>query len=149
MKGMSFELKVASAQVKSAVILAALRASSRSRFVEPSATRDHTERMLAALENGRARWHALAGAAIGLACLVREVHARRQGDDVGRLSYWSYVKPIVAAIAGGLVVHPAVIERHLRDHHGADWERTVFVSPGRSIGLRLVPTVRARQWCGV
>lgn len=36
----------------------------------------------------------------------------------------------------------APIERHLRANFAAEFDRTVFVSPGRSIGLRLVPTVR-------
>ena len=41
-------LKVASAQVKSALILAALNAPGRSTIIERAATRDHTERMLRA-----------------------------------------------------------------------------------------------------
>jgi hypothetical protein len=36
----------------------------------------------------------------------------------------------------------APIERALRAHYGTEWERTVWLSPGRSIGLRLVPAVR-------
>jgi hypothetical protein len=36
----------------------------------------------------------------------------------------------------------APIEQHLRTHCGSAFGRTVFVSPGRSIGLRLVPAVR-------
>ena len=51
--GLSFgfqgELAVASAQVKSCIILAALRAEQSSRIVEPGPTRDHTERMLTAM----------------------------------------------------------------------------------------------------
>lgn len=42
-----FEMPVASAQVKSAVLLAALSAEGRTRVSEPAPTRDHTERMLA------------------------------------------------------------------------------------------------------
>jgi 3-phosphoshikimate 1-carboxyvinyltransferase len=42
-----FEMPVASAQVKSAVLLAALSAEGRTRVTEPAPTRDHTERMLA------------------------------------------------------------------------------------------------------
>ena len=42
-------LKVASAQVKSAVLLAALRADGASTIEEPGPSRDHTERMLAAM----------------------------------------------------------------------------------------------------
>lgn len=42
-----YELPVASAQVKSAVLLAGLNAPGRTTVVEPTPTRDHTERMLA------------------------------------------------------------------------------------------------------
>jgi 3-phosphoshikimate 1-carboxyvinyltransferase len=43
-----YVLPVASAQVKSAVLLAALSARGRTRVTEPAPTRDHTERMLGA-----------------------------------------------------------------------------------------------------
>ncbi len=46
LKGISYELKVASAQLKSALILAALQAKGRSALREPARSRDHTERML-------------------------------------------------------------------------------------------------------
>jgi 3-phosphoshikimate 1-carboxyvinyltransferase len=46
--GITYELPVASAQVKSAVLLAGLYADDRTTVVEPVATRDHTEIMLAA-----------------------------------------------------------------------------------------------------
>jgi hypothetical protein len=36
----------------------------------------------------------------------------------------------------------APIERWVRENAGDAWERDVWLSPGRSIGLRLVPTVR-------
>ncbi|MBL9202374.1 MAG: UTP--glucose-1-phosphate uridylyltransferase, partial [Opitutaceae bacterium] len=36
----------------------------------------------------------------------------------------------------------APTERYLRGQHGAGFDRSVFLSPGKSIGLRLVPTVR-------
>ncbi len=42
-----YRLPVASAQVKSAVLLAGLNAAGTTRVIEPEATRDHTERMLA------------------------------------------------------------------------------------------------------
>lgn len=42
-----YRLPVASAQVKSAVLLAGLNAAGTTRVLEPEATRDHTERMLA------------------------------------------------------------------------------------------------------
>jgi 3-phosphoshikimate 1-carboxyvinyltransferase len=46
--GIDYKLPVASAQVKSAVILAGLQASGRTTVTEPAPTRDHTERMLRA-----------------------------------------------------------------------------------------------------
>jgi len=46
LKSFDFESKIASAQVKSAMILAALRADAPSTYKEPELTRDHTERML-------------------------------------------------------------------------------------------------------
>ncbi len=48
LKGIDYRLPVASAQVKSAVLLAGLRAAGRTRVTEPAAARDHTERMLSA-----------------------------------------------------------------------------------------------------
>ena len=47
--GIEIELPVASAQVKSAVMLAGLSATGTTRVTEPGASRDHTERMLKAL----------------------------------------------------------------------------------------------------
>lgn len=46
LKGIHYELPVASAQVKSAVLLAGLYASGPTTVIEPAVTRDHTERML-------------------------------------------------------------------------------------------------------
>ena len=45
---MHYELPVASAQVKSCVLLAGLLAEGATTVVEPQASRDHTERLLAA-----------------------------------------------------------------------------------------------------
>ncbi len=47
--GFDGEVAVASAQVKSCIIFAALRAAQPSRIVEPGPSRDHTERMLSAM----------------------------------------------------------------------------------------------------
>jgi 3-phosphoshikimate 1-carboxyvinyltransferase len=46
LRAIDYELPVASAQVKSAVLLAGLHAEGSTTVVEPSPTRDHTERML-------------------------------------------------------------------------------------------------------
>jgi 3-phosphoshikimate 1-carboxyvinyltransferase len=46
LSGIRYELPVASAQVKSAILLAGLYASGSTTVIEPAVTRDHTERML-------------------------------------------------------------------------------------------------------
>jgi 3-phosphoshikimate 1-carboxyvinyltransferase len=48
LRGIDYALPVASAQVKSAVLLAGLQARGRTSVTEPAPTRDHTERMLRA-----------------------------------------------------------------------------------------------------
>ena len=48
LQGIDYPLPVASAQVKSAILLAGLRASGRTSVTEPAPARDHTERMLRA-----------------------------------------------------------------------------------------------------
>src|SRR5690606_10101136 len=47
LRGLSIELEIASAQVKSALLLAGLYADGAVRVAEPGPSRDHTERMLA------------------------------------------------------------------------------------------------------
>ena len=49
LEGFEYESKISSAQVKSAMILAALNAKSISTYIEPSVSRDHSERMLSAM----------------------------------------------------------------------------------------------------
>jgi 3-phosphoshikimate 1-carboxyvinyltransferase len=46
LQGLEYELKVASAQVKTALLFAGLRAAGRTSVAEPAPSRDHTERML-------------------------------------------------------------------------------------------------------
>ncbi|MCB2096045.1 MAG: 3-phosphoshikimate 1-carboxyvinyltransferase [Parvularculaceae bacterium] len=48
LKAISYRMPVASAQVKSAILLAALGAKGKTTIIEPTPSRDHTERMLAA-----------------------------------------------------------------------------------------------------
>ncbi len=49
LRGMDFYLPIASAQVKSAILLAGLYADGITTVVEPGSSRDHTERMLASM----------------------------------------------------------------------------------------------------
>lgn len=46
LKGIEYVLPVASAQVKSSILFAGLQAEGRTTIIEPSKTRDHTERMI-------------------------------------------------------------------------------------------------------
>jgi 3-phosphoshikimate 1-carboxyvinyltransferase len=48
LRGITYEMPIASAQVKSCVLFAGLLAEGETRIVEPAPSRDHTERMLAA-----------------------------------------------------------------------------------------------------
>src|SRR5262249_55647916 len=52
LRGIDYELPVASAQVKSCLILAGLLAEGETRIVEPQPTRDHSQRMLRAAGAG-------------------------------------------------------------------------------------------------
>ena len=58
LRGIDYEMPVASAQVKSAVLLAGLYAAGETTVTEPAVTRDHTERMLRAM-GGNVRTEAL------------------------------------------------------------------------------------------
>ncbi len=49
LEGITYESPVASAQIKSCVLLAGLRARTRTTVIEPAPSRDHTERMLRAM----------------------------------------------------------------------------------------------------
>ncbi len=49
LRGIDYEMPVASAQLKSALLIAGLRAGGRTRISQPALSRDHTERMLGAM----------------------------------------------------------------------------------------------------
>ena len=70
-----FRLPVASAQVKSAMLLAALNAPGETVVIEPTPTRDHTERMLSAFGAAVSVEEAAPGRAIRVGGL-RELHPR-------------------------------------------------------------------------
>ena len=68
LKAIEYEMPVASAQLKSALLLAGLYADGETTVIEPSPTRDHTERMLSAMgadlrfgEGPQVRVHPLSG----------------------------------------------------------------------------------------
>jgi 3-phosphoshikimate 1-carboxyvinyltransferase len=73
-----YEMPVPSAQVKSAILLAALRADGRTRVVEPAPSRDHTERMLAAF--GVELLHSSGAIALQGGQVLRATHVQVPGD---------------------------------------------------------------------
>jgi 3-phosphoshikimate 1-carboxyvinyltransferase len=76
LRGIEYELPVASAQVKSCVLFAGLLAAGETRVVEPLPSRDHTERMLTAA-GASVEWRGGAGANRLEAPYPPERHARR------------------------------------------------------------------------
>ena len=117
--------EVASAQVKSALILAALQAAGESRVEEPRPSRDHTERLLAAMgaplhgdgelgcvvQGGRASLEPLdlevpgdpssAAFFVALACLLRgsELRVERVGLNPRRTGFYRLLRAMGADLA--------------------------------------------------
>jgi 3-phosphoshikimate 1-carboxyvinyltransferase len=98
LRGITYQPDVPSAQVKSSVLLAGLHASGRTVVVEPAATRDHTERALAAFGVTVERDGLSVGVAGGQELRGRNV---KVPGDISGAAFW-------AALAAGLpgsVVH--------------------------------------------
>ena len=122
--GIGYELPVASAQIKSAIALAALNARGRTTILEPAPSRDHTERMLAA-----------AGAAVRRSGRELRIDpAPRDGLQVDAITVpgdpSSAAFPIAAAL---LVPGSHVVIRGA----SANWTRTGFVRIARRMGARI------------
>jgi 3-phosphoshikimate 1-carboxyvinyltransferase len=93
LRGIRYRLPMASAQVKSAVLLAGLYAEGETTVAEPAPSRDHTERMLAAMGARIER----EGPAVRLTPGARlEALSMRVPNDISAAAFW-----MVAAI-----VHP-------------------------------------------
>jgi len=92
LRGVDLELQVASAQIKTAVLLAGLRASGSTSLVEPGSSRDHTERMLSA-----------AGAKL------RFGHGRVEMEAGGELSAMSWEVPGDISSAAFLLAAAALV----------------------------------------
>ena len=93
LRGIDYELPIASAQVKSCVLLAGLLADGETTVREPVATRDHTERMLAA-----------AGATIrreGTATTISPAERLESGDYAVPADFSSAAFFLVAALIIG------------------------------------------------
>jgi 3-phosphoshikimate 1-carboxyvinyltransferase len=123
LRAIEYELPVASAQIKSAVALAALAADGPTTIVEPAPSRDHTERMLAA-----------AGVLVsraGRSVRIEPAEALRLPDELivpGDPSSAAF------AIAAALVVPGSRVTVR---GASTNWTRTGFVRIARRMGGRI------------
>ena len=91
------------------------------------------------------RWTQGAGVVKGLHPFAKFAGRHRNFIDVhlakSRLTATTFGATVPHVFTTSHLTHrPA--EDYLRREQAAEWERSVWLSPGRSIGLRLVPTVR-------
>ena len=121
--GIDYELPVASAQVKSCVLIAGLLAEGRTTVTEPSASRDHTERILA-----RAR---VPFERDGLTLRVSEVD-ELELDEV--------TVPGDASSAAFLVAAASLVPRSrvVIEGVGLNWTRTGFLRIAQRMGAVIV-----------
>jgi len=123
LRGITYALPVASAQIKSAVALAALAADGPTTIVEPEPSRDHTERMFAAAGVDVRR----AGAEVTIA----PVDALALGDE---LTVPGDPSSAAFAVAAALLVPGArVVVRGA----STNWTRTGFVRIAQRMGGRI------------
>jgi 3-phosphoshikimate 1-carboxyvinyltransferase len=127
LRGIEYVAPVASAQVKSAVLLAGLYAEGVTTVVEPVPTRDHTERMLRAM--GVDVRTGGGGVRVSRPERLRPLDLRIPGD-LSAASFW--------LVAGGLV--PG--SRLRMPHVGLNPTRTAFVELLRRIGFAVNATER-------
>lgn len=131
LRGISYTLPVASAQVKSAVLLAGLLAEGETTVVEPQPTRDHTERMLA--------WFGAPIARRGNAVTVRRGPLRgREVTVPGDLSSAAFLLAAAAARAGSEVT---------AEHVGLNPTRTGVLDVLRVMGAAVEVFARG-EVCG-
>ncbi|HXT64479.1 MAG TPA: 3-phosphoshikimate 1-carboxyvinyltransferase [Pyrinomonadaceae bacterium] len=132
-----YELLVASAQVKSCILLAGLSANGETRVVEDQPTRDHTERLL--------RWFEVAvaggsGAEEGERCAAVKGPATLQARDLdvpGDISSAAYF------IAAAAMLEESLLEI---ENVGLNPTRTLFLEQMRTFGFS-IDTDELREEC--
>jgi 3-phosphoshikimate 1-carboxyvinyltransferase len=124
LRGIHYDLPVASAQIKSAIALAALNARGRTTIVEPAPSRDHTERMLAAAGTPVRRRGAE----------LRIDPAPPDGLQIDAITVPGDPSSAAFAIAAALLVPGShVVVRGA----SANWTRTGFVRIARRMGAQI------------
>ncbi|HSQ29234.1 MAG TPA: 3-phosphoshikimate 1-carboxyvinyltransferase [Gemmatimonadaceae bacterium] len=123
----TWDSQVASAQVKSAILLAALVSGARASVVEPARSRDHTERMLAAR-----------GARVDVDGTVVSIEA---GSRIGSMDVDVPGDPSSAAFLAGLAALAESGTLRL-DHVCVNETRTGFIEQLRRMGARVAEESR-------
>jgi 3-phosphoshikimate 1-carboxyvinyltransferase len=119
LRGIHYDLPVASAQVKSAILLAGLYAKGTTKVVEPAATRDHTERMLNAY---------------GYACVTEQSVISLEGG--GHLTAQDISVPADISSAAFFMVLASIVpgSQILLEHVGVNATRTGVINILRLMG---------------
>ena len=121
LRGITYTLPVASAQVKSAVLLAGLLAEGPTTVVEPTPTRDHTERMLATFGAPIRR----DGDRVSVTAAALRGHEVRVCGDISSAAF-------LLAAAAGMPGSELTIE-----HVGLNPTRTGFLDVLRALGAEV------------
>jgi 3-phosphoshikimate 1-carboxyvinyltransferase len=123
LRGIEYAMPVASAQVKSCVLLAGLLAKGRTTVVEPAPSRDHTERMLRA-----AGVQVDAGGDRVTVCPQDELELDAI-DVPGDPSSAAFMVAAAVLVPGSRIV---------LGHHAANWTRTGFLRIAERMGAVIV-----------
>ena len=121
LRGITYTLPVASAQVKSAVLLAGLLAEGPTTVVEPTPTRDHTERMLATFGAPIRR----DGDRVSVTAAALRGHEVRVCGDISSAAF-------LLAAAAGMPGSELTVE-----HVGLNPTRTGFLDVLRALGAEV------------
>ncbi len=119
LRGIDYELPAASAQVKSCVLIAGLAADGETVVISPSATRDHTERML------RAAGVAVTGEGLRIAVESVDELELEIVEVPGDASSAAFLVAAAALVAGSRLVIADV---------GVNWTRSGFLRIARRMG---------------
>ena len=112
LKAFSYESKIASAQVKSAMILAALHADGECTYKEPELSRDHTERMLRGMGADIMTNDALVTTIKPLKGLLKPLHIRVPADPSSAFFFAvaAAILPGSDVVLEGVTLNPTRIE---------------------------------------
>jgi len=139
LRPLRYELPVASAQVKSCVLLAGLRCEGRTVVVQPAVTRDHTERMMAEFGievevGGDGLEVALVGPQVARAGAIRVP------GDISSAAFWLVAGaacPGARLVLSGVGLNPTrdgVLKVLERMGAKLDYERDAWRAPGEPAG---------------